>query len=162
VDEIIRWIGRDDGAGIPDKSPLRRGAASGAEPTPSRFPSGTLPDHPPAREPVEPPLLVICTSSDDTAFRLRAGEALGAVLVNATAAGLLTVPLSQAVEVDRTRHLLQDQLLDDAACPQVLVRVGWPPAMDGPIPPTPTASRRRGARRRRLVAGAAGTVPGLR
>ena len=137
VDEIIRWTGRNDGAGIPDSSLLSRGPASGAEPTPSRFPSGTLPDAPAETEPVESPLLVICTSSDDTASRLRAGEALGAVLVHATAGGLLTVPLSQAVEVDRTRHLLQDELLDDAACPQVLVRVGWPPRSGDPVPPTP-------------------------
>jgi nitroreductase len=137
VDEMIRWTGREDGAGIPDSSLLRRGPTSGAEQTPSRFPSGTLPDHPPDHDTVESPLLVICTSSDDTASRLRAGEALGAVLLHATADGLLTVPLSQAVEVDRTRHLLQDELLDDAACPQVLVRVGWPPRTGEPVPPTP-------------------------
>jgi hypothetical protein len=111
--------------------------ASGAEPTPSRFPSGTLRDHPGEPGPAEWALLVICSSSDDTTSRLRAGEALGAVLLRATAAGLLTVPLSQAIEVDRTRHLLQDELLGDAACPQILVRVGWPSRAGAPIPATP-------------------------
>ncbi len=137
VNEVVRWTGRDDGEGVPDSSLLRRGPATGPDPTPSRFPSGTLPDHPAEAGPVEATLLLICTSSDDTASRLRAGEALGAVLLEATAAGLLAVPLTQAVEVDQTRHLLQDELLDDAACPQILVRVGWPPPAGGPIPPTP-------------------------
>jgi len=60
---------------------------------------------------VEPALLAICTSSDDTASRLRAGEALGAILAKGTADGLSMVPLSQAIQVDRTIRLLQDELL---------------------------------------------------
>jgi len=47
------------------------------------------------------------------------------------------VPLSQAIEVDSTRRLLQNELLDDAACPQVLVQVGWPPAASEELTATP-------------------------
>jgi hypothetical protein len=43
-------------------------------------------------------LLAVCTSSDDTASRLRAGEALGALLLHGSAGGMAMVPLSQAIE----------------------------------------------------------------
>ena len=59
------------------------------------------------------------------------------MLVQGTADGLAMVPLSQAIEVDRTRQLLQDELLDDAACPQILVQVGWPLPTGEQVPPTP-------------------------
>lgn len=130
VDEIIKWTGRDGDEGIPSSSLLRRtrqpGHDNASAATPSRFPSGTLADdaHP---EDAEPALLAVCTSSDDTASRLRAGEALGALLVHGTARGMAMVPLSQAIEVDRTRSLLQNELLDDVVCPQILVQVGWAP-----------------------------------
>ena len=137
VDEVVRWTGREDDEGIPASSLLRREPAAGPGTTPSRFPSGTLADHAPESEPAEPALLVVCTSSDDTMSRLRAGEALSAVLLKGTADGLVTVPLSQAVEVDTTRRLLRDELLDDAACPQVLVQVGRPATTSLRIPPTP-------------------------
>lgn len=136
VDEIVRWTGREDDEGIPVTSLLRRAREARPETAPSRFPSGTLADHDQEAEPVEPSLLVICTSSDDTASRLRAGEALGAMLVKGTADGLLMVPLSQAIEVDRTRLLLEDELLHDSACPQILVQVGWPPGGAGQVPLT--------------------------
>jgi hypothetical protein len=80
---------------------------------------------------------VICTSSDDTASRLRAGEALSAMLVRGTADAMAMVPMSQAVEVDGTRRLLQDELLADAACPQIIVQVGWAPIAVEQVPLTP-------------------------
>lgn len=137
VDEIVRWTGREDAQGIPVTNLVRRSGHQSGQGAPSRFPSGTLADHPPAGESVQPAMLVICASSDDTASRLRAGEALGAVLVEGTAAGLMMVPLSQATEVERTRLLLKDELLDDAACPQILVQVGWPPGDAPEVPATP-------------------------
>lgn len=136
VDEIVSWTGREDDEGIPATSLLRRDSAIDPEMAPSRFPSGTLTDHDPLPEPVEPTLLAICSSSDDTASRLRAGEALSAMLLKGTADGLAMVPLSQAIEVDRTRHLLQEELLADAACPQIIVQVGWAPIAGEQIPLT--------------------------
>jgi hypothetical protein len=140
VDEILAWTGREDDEGIPASSLLRRSRShglhdNGSVETPSRFPPGTLADDAP-HEDVEPALLAVCTSSDDTASRLRAGEALGALLVRGTARGMTMVPLSQAIEVDRTRSLLQNELLDDAVCPQILVQVGWAPPGREPVPPT--------------------------
>ena len=119
---------------------------------PSRFPSGTLTDGDQEVEPVEPALLAICTSSDDTASRLRAGEALGAILLKGTADGFAMVPLSQAIEVDQTRRLLQDELLRDSACPQIVIQVGWSPVAAEQIPPTPRRRCRRRARRRLVTA----------
>jgi nitroreductase len=138
VDEIVSWAGRQGNEGIPLTSLLRRSSGLPApDVAPTRFPSGTLADNHIESEPAEPALLVICTSSDDTASRLRAGEALAAMLLKGTAAGLAMVPLSQAIEVDRTRRLLQDELLDDTACPQILVQVGWAPIAAEQIPLTP-------------------------
>lgn len=59
------------------------------------------------------------------------------MLVKGATEGLAMVPLSQAIEVDRTRELLQHELLADIASPQILVQVGWPPATAEPIPRTP-------------------------
>jgi hypothetical protein len=140
VDEIIHWTGHEDDEGIPSGSLLRRAPLSepegpGPATIPSRFPSGTLADDPqPAG--AEPALLAVCTSSDDIASRLRAGEALSALLVHGRAAGLAMVPLSQAIEVDHTRDLLQDELLADAACPQILVQAGWSAPGREQVPPT--------------------------
>lgn len=137
VDEIVAWTGRQGNEGIPRTSLLRRDPAADSDVAPSRFPTGTLTDSHRESEPVEPALLLICTSSDDTASRLRAGEALGAILVKGTADGLAMVPLSQAVEVEGTRRLLQEELLGDTACPQIFVQLGWAPLAAEQIPPTP-------------------------
>jgi len=137
VDEIVSWTARQGNEGIPASSLLRRVSETSPDIAPSRFPSGTLTDHEPEAEPDEPALLAICTSSDDTASRLRAGEALGAMLVKGTAEGFSMVPLSQAIEVDRTRRLLQNELLDDAVCPQIIVQVGWAPVAGDQVPLTP-------------------------
>ena len=77
VDEVLSWAGRQGNEGIPTTSLIRRTPGTYPVIAPSRFPSGILTDSAPESEPVEPALLVICTSSDDTASRLRAGEALG-------------------------------------------------------------------------------------
>jgi len=139
VDEIVKWTGREDDEGIPSSSLLRAPRRGSANPIPtnppSRFPSGTLPEDP--QPGTEPALLAVCTSSDDTASRLRAGEALGALLVHGTAVGMVMVPLSQAIEVDRTRSLLQDELLSDAACPQIVIQAGWAPPGREQVPLTP-------------------------
>ncbi|HSV38125.1 MAG TPA: hypothetical protein VLI04_05140 [Nocardioidaceae bacterium] len=138
VDEIVTWAGRQGDEGIPLTSLVRRGPGIAApDVAQTRFPSGTLLESELESESIEPALLVICTSSDDTASRLRAGEALAAMLLRGTADGMAMVPLSQAIEVDRTRRLLQDDLLSDAACPQILVQVGWPPIAAEQIPLTP-------------------------
>lgn len=66
---------------------------------------------------------------------LRGGEALSALLLKATAAGLATAPLSDAVEVTWTRRLLRD-LLAGVGEPYVAVRLGYLHAAE-PLPPAP-------------------------
>ena len=80
--------------------------------------------------------MVIVTEGDDTADRLRAGEALSAVLLHATRHRLATTPLSQATEVAQARAAI-GRALQTAAQPQILVRVGWPATTAGDLPATP-------------------------
>jgi nitroreductase len=81
-------------------------------------------------------LMVLGTASDDPLSQLRAGEALSAVLLQATQHGLATCPISQALENPATRQAIQDAVVDGTVCPQIVVRLGWPPA-NSPVPPTP-------------------------
>ncbi|GAY07366.1 nitroreductase family protein [Pseudonocardia sp. N23] len=82
-------------------------------------------------------LFLLATSSDDRLSRLRAGEAMSAVLLEATRSGLATCPLSEPTEVAGARGLLEDEVLRGSACPQLLLRVGDAPSA-GPEPvPTP-------------------------
>jgi hypothetical protein len=103
---------------------------------PDRFPDGRLPN---ALAEGEPPVsvpLLITTSSDDALSRLRAGEALSAVLLESARCGLATRLDSQPIEVGLTRTVLERQLLNSTRSPQLLVRVGWP-ASSEEVPATP-------------------------
>ncbi|HEX7307669.1 Acg family FMN-binding oxidoreductase [Lentzea sp.] len=82
-------------------------------------------------------LVVLSTSSDDELSRLRAGEAAGAVLLEATSAGLASCPLSQPLEVVETREMVRDEVLGASACPQLVIRVGWGAFNADPLPATP-------------------------
>jgi hypothetical protein len=73
----------------------------------------------------ESPLL-LATSSDDRLAELRAGEALSAVLLEATRIGLVTRVDSQAVGSDAVREVVEADLLQGTRSPQILVVVGWP------------------------------------
>ena len=106
-----------------------------------QFPRGRLDQ--PRREPGQEAgldaseLLVIGTTDDDIADRLRAGEATSAVLLAATTLGLASTPLSQAVELDATRRALQRDVLHIPENPQLVLRIGWPATQAAEIPPTP-------------------------
>jgi hypothetical protein len=89
-----------------------------------RFTPGRIRQEP-AGEPDGALLAVIGTASDDTLSQLRAGEALSAVLLSAKLLGLATCPLSQVLEVDDTRRVLRDDVLDGAIAPQVVLRLGF-------------------------------------
>lgn len=105
-----------------------------------KFPGGVL-----AQSDAEPweedgsVILALATSGDDLLSRLRAGEATSAVLLTATALGLATTPLSQALEITHTRRAIAADVLAGAAVPQLLIRVGWAPTSAAPL----TASPRR-------------------
>ena len=137
--ELATWARMRERDGVPSTNvPRAEPGPTAEELVPQRFPAGTLIDEgqdPSAAGPHG--ILVIASSSDDVLSRVRAGEALSAVWLDATGRGLVGVPLSQATEVDETRRLLEGRELDDLACPQILFCVGRPQADRSPLPRTP-------------------------
>jgi len=79
--------------------------------------------------------VIVFGLTDQRLDLLRGGEAVSALLLLATAEGLATAPLSEAVEVSWPRHLLQT-LLSDIGEPYLVVRLGYPVAHE-PLPPSP-------------------------
>jgi len=86
-------------------------------------------------------LVLLATSSDDRLSRLRAGEAASAVLLAATKLGLATCPLSEPLETDVARGLVEAEVLRGSACPQLFVRVGEPTFEPTAGPPVSTPRR---------------------
>ena len=81
---------------------------------------------------------VVVLSSDDSTHDdvLRSGEALSAVLLEATVAGLATCTLTHLTEVLASRMVVAT-LIGRSATPQVLIRVGVSPSVGEAVPPTP-------------------------
>jgi nitroreductase len=79
--------------------------------------------------------VIVFGTGDQPADLLRGGEAVSALLLLATAEGLATAPLSEAIEVTWPRHLLRG-LLSDVGEPYLAVRLGYP-ADKTPLPPVP-------------------------
>ena len=137
--ELSHWAGVDSdaGEGVPEAN-----LVSAPTPAPEdrstrdRFPTGTLHERADDGGESSSAALLLCTSSDDPLSRLRAGEALSALLLEATRLGLATRLDSQAVEEDTVRAQLEEQLLGGARSPQIVVHVGWA-AATGPVPPSP-------------------------
>lgn len=145
-----------DAAGVQDETPAYRTETavwSGVESADDGVPAANLLATPPdpthgrrftpgrikqeaSDEPDGALLAVIGTASDDTLSQLRAGEALSAVLLQATLFGLATCPLSQVLEVADTRRVLRDDVLDGAIAPQLVLRLGFSSA-PAPLPATP-------------------------
>jgi hypothetical protein len=82
-------------------------------------------------------ILALGTAADDRLSQLRAGEAASAVLLRATELGLASSVLSQPLEIPFTRRFVRDRVLGGVLSPQLLFRVGWPPAGAASIPATP-------------------------
>lgn len=132
--ELALWSGRalsDDG--IPEANLL--GQTGRAWNGSRNFPAGKI-QIPIGAAPDQATFLVLGTASDDRLSQLRAGEALSAVLLRATAMGLASCPLTQPLEVDTTRLRLRDEILGGTASPQVALRLGWPQS-GLPLPITP-------------------------
>lgn len=81
-------------------------------------------------------ILVLSTEDDSGESVLRCGEALSAVLLDATMAGMSTCTITHITEVAEGREVLAS-MIGGPAIPQALVRVGLAPAMDASPPPTP-------------------------
>ncbi|MGY4651218.1 Acg family FMN-binding oxidoreductase [Mycobacterium sp. URHB0021] len=70
-------------------------------------------------------VLALGTAADEKVDRLRAGEAVSLVLLTATALGLASCPISEPLEIAKTREGLREDVFEDEQFPQILVRVGW-------------------------------------
>jgi len=81
-------------------------------------------------------LIVLGTTTDDAYSWLLTGEATGTILLTATGFGLASCPLTQPLEVPRTRRLVRDAVLGGKAQPQMILRVGFP-ISDREPPATP-------------------------
>jgi hypothetical protein len=136
--ELRHWTNRPAGSG--DGVP----AATAVRPAPRRVP---VRDHVPGRTAglsrgedfdLGAAYVVLFGLTDQPAELLRGGEALSALLLTATAAGLATAPMSDTIEVEWPRRLLRD-LLGDVGEPYLVVRLGY----RCEATPLPEAPRRR-------------------
>jgi len=136
-DEVDTWVTESDSQGVPAGHVPQPDTVDTSDALTRRFLRGTLEDL--ALDGAAPGdgMLLICTSSDDPLSRIRAGEALSAMWLQATCDNLSLVPLSQALEVAATRRILQNDVLDNLAVAQLMLRVGWPPMSRSELSPTP-------------------------
>ena len=82
-------------------------------------------------------LVALGTESDDCLARLRAGEAASLVLLSATAMGLASCLVTEPLGIAETREEVRTDVFGSNGFPQLLIRLGWPPAGAEPLPPTP-------------------------
>lgn len=136
--ELAGWTGSSFAAtdGVPSANTPARQTRHG-DTTMRAFPRGTLAQAPETWEEDSGELLVLGTSSDDRMSQLHAGEATSAVLLAATDFQLATCPLSQPLEIGTTRAFLRDRVLDGTAFPQMVLRIGWAPVNNEPLPAAP-------------------------
>ncbi|AKN18842.1 Acg family FMN-binding oxidoreductase [Mycobacterium haemophilum] len=78
-------------------------------------------------------ILLLSTPGDTRRDAFNCGQALSAVLLECTVAGLATCPVTHVTELEATRDIIRDLTTDTAAVPQLLIRVGIEPA--GEVPP---------------------------
>lgn len=135
--ELAIWSGRyASTAGVPARNTPMSDQLS---PVPGRVFAGTALSQPPEAPPGDDHgvLLALGTAADDGLARLRAGEATSLVLLTATALGLASCPVSEPLEVQKTRHAVRHEAFGDDEYPQMLLRVGWAPINADPLPATP-------------------------
>ncbi|QBJ94620.1 hypothetical protein ERC79_00520 [Rhodococcus sp. ABRD24] len=120
--ELFWWTGHS----LPDEGvPPSARPAGRAVPTGREFPSGTLKSDAPG--PDRAALAVISTEADTRLDWLRSGEALSQVLLDATARGLRTCPLTHLTEVAASRAMVRDAAAargERFRFPQTVVRIG--------------------------------------
>ncbi|WP_460700778.1 Acg family FMN-binding oxidoreductase [Nocardia thraciensis] len=80
-------------------------------------------------------LVVLSSSGESVPQWLHTGEALSAVLLECTAAGLATCAVTHLTELPAGRRAIAE-LLPHQTLPQVLIRIGTAPADEPELPPT--------------------------
>jgi nitroreductase len=134
--ELVWWTAPSrQSEGIPE-SALVSEADAGRVDVNRRFP--TDPDEwSSAGTTDEAKILVLSTPGDTRGDALGCGEALSAILLECTMAGLATCPITHITELEASRDIIRDLMSDSAAVPQVLIRVGIEPEDELVRPPTP-------------------------
>ena len=135
--ELRAWSGRyGSAAGVPAHNAVDPDLSA---PIPARGFAG-----PALRQPVDSTaeadnavMVALGTETDDDLARLRAGEATSLVLLSATAMGLASCPVTEPLEIARTREALRTDVFGTSGYPQMLLRVGWAPVNADPLPATP-------------------------
>jgi nitroreductase len=143
--ELARWTGRYGAAGDGIASSTVAGGVELPGDVPMRpftRPGLAQPGHSLGHEDAST-LMVLSARTDDRIGTLRAGEATAAVLLAATDLGLATTPLSQPLEVDRTRRWISEHIVGVDLYPQLVIRVGRSAPGSPPLPPTPRRSIER-------------------
>ncbi|GLZ36671.1 nitroreductase family protein [Actinokineospora sp. NBRC 105648] len=135
--ELALWSGRHAGSpdGVPAANTTRE--TRYGDLVTRRFSAPALDQHDRSAAGGAGALLVLGTASDDVVSRLRAGEAMSALTLAATALRLASCPLTQSLQPREIRARLRADVLHDAMAPQVLLRVGWPAPGVGELPRTP-------------------------
>ncbi len=82
-------------------------------------------------------ILMLSTTGDSHVDALNCGEALSAILLECTMAGLATCPVTHVTELEASRDMIRDLATGPAAVPQVLIRVGIEPEGESAPEPTP-------------------------
>ncbi|NJC72341.1 nitroreductase [Planosporangium thailandense] len=130
--EIARWVGgeRRDATGIPASAVPERPPQTQV---PTRYfgPPGTLAID--ERHDVAAVYGILHGDNDTPRAWLRAGEALSAGWLTATAQGLAMLPISAVVEVLPVRMALR-RMLSGLGYPYLAIRIGYPDP-DAPAPP---------------------------
>jgi nitroreductase len=137
--ELARWVRSDPAAtdGVPSSAVphVPPGAPRHTEVPVRDFEAGVAGGQPiPAGVDEQPAFVVLFTGADDAGARLRSGEAYVRVSVEAERLGLATSAITQAVDLPAVRSRLRT-MMDWPDHPQMIMRVGWPPA-GSPRPPT--------------------------
>ena len=135
--ELAAWSGRYASvAGVPARNTPKSDPEAKI---PSRFFAGPTLDLPPGSPPDEDNAVILAlgTRDDDRLAQLRAGEVTSIVLLSATSMGLASCPVTEPLEVVKTRDTVRLEIFGNGFYPQMLLRVGWAPINADPLPSTP-------------------------
>lgn len=124
--------------GIPDSALVSQSDARRVD-VDRRFPIDPSDERSSAGTYDEAKILVLSTPRDTRADALNCGEALSAILLECTMAGLATCPVTHLTELVSSRDIVADLTARPASVPQVLIRVGIEP--EGELTPKPTPRR---------------------
>ncbi|BBX73065.1 NAD(P)H nitroreductase [Mycobacterium shinjukuense] len=121
--------------GIPESALVSRSVAHEVDVN-RLFPTSWQAERSSASRPDHAKIVLLSTAGNTRADALMCGQALSAVLLECTLAGLATCPVTHITELAAGRDIIRGLTDGRAAVPQVLIRVGIAPS--GPVPePTP-------------------------